>query len=569
MARRVEENRWNQFLRTILPESGTPQEVVTDDNILEQWRKIVPQNRFGEVSATLGRDTFRSEFERALQDGTLEEFLIEQLSKPNPYTGIYVVRSAPEVLTSAADKDVQALHQPTFLHELLTKLSTFEDELQKSGMPSIFIEEYQHKAAAIRQFIQAAISIGTPEFTQYQQSVKAWEKLLNVKDQSSSRELRLPYEEQSLRILQANKESKPVYTSVTQVLEEIWHLSDSEKEAIEFDTLTPESTKLSVAQGKALFRNILNRIGLTDWEVEETSSSAINVTAQAKKIAFPRSRVLTADSAAFVVAHEFIHVIRGANGAKQDCALLESGMEDYLPTEEGLATLSEMIMGQPFGHRRQVLFAARYYAVAQALKVVKDSDSHTFKARHSIQEIYDELVGFQVDPEDAADLVWRIFRGTSLTRQVVNTGVTYSDGTSVMVAETFTKDAVYFIGQMMMFDTVKAVMPVLKEEMAKKIITSSEDFSDRVLARIGRAIALTVTDQNDQIPSQVLSKEMYDEFTKLGRAALLSILQYYLPGKMTLESLSDPESGWQPTIHRENLIEYSRIFQPHTENLRE
>jgi len=526
----------------------------TDAELLKLFKELVPQDKFGEVAVTTALPEFRAKYNAAIQAGDLEAFLSEFLGQDEPLSSIYVARSNPDSLTSPADLRIVNNHQPERLRDLESKLEIMLKAIDESSVSEAVKGLYRQKVAATRQFIATALELGQPGFTREQQSSASWSRLLDMEKTAQTGEVTMPYEDAALTILENNTEAQAVYPNVLEPLDTIWKLSEKEKAAFQYETLNENTLTLTPEQGKKLFEIILERVDLADWVVEWSSSSAIDVNAPAKKISFPQTRELSGDDIAYVIAHELIHVLRGVNGAKQSASILESGMDDYLATEEGLATLSEMIVGQPFGHRRQALFAARYWAVAQALKVEFDPTTQEKRAKYTMQEIFDKLVEFNISVKDATEIVWRISRGTSLKRKVVDVEI---ERETVAVAETFTKDSVYFVGQMMMFNVFKEIMPLLEGENVKGVIKDAGSFSDRVLARIGRAIVKEQVSEQDDTTVQDRA-EVYAFLVKLGREALLGILQYFIPGKMTLEAAYDPE--WLSVLQRDSLTQYRKIF---------
>lgn len=108
-----------------------------------------------------------------------------------------------------------------------------------------------------------------------------------------------------------------------------------------------------------------------------------------------------------LVTHEVdVHMVTRYNGRQQPLTLLEAGLADYDALQEGLATLSEYLIGYLSPQRLQVL-AAR---VVASYRVVHQS---------SFMDIYSELREFHLNAYAAFDITVRALRGGGLTKDAV------------------------------------------------------------------------------------------------------------------------------------------------------
>ena len=170
-------------------------------------------------------------------------------------------------------------------------------------------------------------------------------------------------------------------------------------------------------------RGALLERGLVGWSVMEDTVMASRVLVDG-----PKQVVRVNPSAAFrerdierLVVHEVdVHAVRAANGARQELLCFQSGLPGSLGTEEGLAMVSEEVMGlaAPGVLNRQV-------EVVRAIDRARDL---------GFRELYNELAG-RLGPNLAWGICIRIKRGLARPGQP---GV-------------YAKDSVYLTGRMKVF----------------------------------------------------------------------------------------------------------------------
>lgn len=93
--------------------------------------------------------------------------------------------------------------------------------------------------------------------------------------------------------------------------------------------------------------------GLVDWEVEfkKNTGSVVNVNGEQKHILIRDGASFSEDQLKKLIIHEVgTHVLRAANGRKQDYKIFSSGLPGYLATEEGLAAYNEELAGVSSPH---------------------------------------------------------------------------------------------------------------------------------------------------------------------------------------------------------------------------
>jgi len=255
-----------------------------------------------------------------------------------------------------------------------------------------------------------------------------------------------------------------------------------------------------------------------------------------------------------------MHAVRGANGRQQGSMLFGIGLPGYDEAEEGLATFTELVRGEPFGHPRQVKMAARYLAVARALKT-KNIDGETVPL-YSIQEIHDDLIEMGVSGKDVTDILWRIQRGTTLTHQGIELKVTNDETdttTTLPAAECYVKDAVYFSGQVKVFEQLKKLSPFLAGQQ-KRFTTESQFPTPEFLARVGRAYESHFMDSETRFGNH---RDNYNYLISLGEKVMLGIVNVFATGKAPLEYML-PTSEWsnylRPSSHP-GMIRYESIVR--------
>lgn len=536
-----------------------------DAELLRLWKRFVPQKAFGALDLNLGCREFRRTFRTSLLDHQIQGVSVDQVIRnllaaepTDPYNSIYVALDPTSSSGGDTEQLVYQQFQPEFLDYLEKELQKYETSIEKSQVPELIKKIYRQKVATIRRLINLRLALATPEFTRQQQTSEQWRDLLDLEASAENRQITLPHENLAKRILENNKSAK-IYKNVTEALDAIWNLSNREKKEIGYASIAEDTENLTTEQGIVLFRILLRRANLENWTVRQYPGSAIKINSQAKEVLFPESRTLDSDEVAFIPAHEFVHIISGANGSTQPCSAIESGVEGFAETQEGLAAVAEVIVGQPYGHKRQVLFAARYFAVAQALKTKYDEETGQYSALYSMQDIFDQLISYGISTNDASETVWRISRGTSLTRQVVELDVLDVNGEKIKVAETYTKDVVYFSGLMKIYEYLKQLAPLSPEDRNKKRIGEATDFRPTVLAHIGRRVRESMMGSNLELS---MDREGYFNLVRLGREKIIELLNGLLIGKLTLEMMTDPDSEWLQFLNQDGLIDYQKIFIP-------
>ena len=223
--------------------------------------------------------------------------------------------------------------------------------------------------------------------------------------------------------------------------------------------------------------------------------------------------------------------------------------------------MAEMMMGEPFGHERQVAFAARYLIVAMMLKAKEQNGE--IVPLYSPQDIFDELTHMGVSDEDAASNIWRAVRGTSLSHKGLTLDVSDDNGTKqISAAECNIKDTIYLQGQIDVFNYIKEHLPLLEGQNTKDTL-DAEDFNVQFLNRVG--IARYKDEQgNRPIPYSEL-KSIHSHLRHLGKETLLDILTILTaPGKIRLDFLSE-ESPWNNQLKfrkEDGIVMYDTILRP-------
>lgn len=548
------------------------QEVLQINSLEISYCSCFPSENFGEVSVGAADVRgFVTPFEQALESGYQDkkiakgdEFLVAAAQKG--LDAVYVVKALEDSDLAKQNSKAWKNHQPDFLQACIEKLRDLEQKLDQkfATVTPLFLSAYQESIASQIEFCRNALNMGRSEYTVHQRSHRQWARLIDVGRTAQAGEIVLRLEDTARQALEM-KPKTYLFETVEQAFS-FWQLSESERREITGDEVLLAGS-LTPLQGMRLFDVLRKRIGLTDWSViKNAGSKAINVNSGSRTVDYPETRTLTPDEIVLLPPHELgVHAVSGENGSHQLCPLIRTGLSDYLATQEGLATIAEMIVGEPFGHPRQRLFAARYLATAMALKTVEQDGVR--KPKHSLQEIYNTLRNYQVDAKDASQTIWRMMRGTSLMRKTVD--LPLPNNAFISVAETFVKDTVYFEGFMKLRDFFLQTVPLRDSEIDEKGNASihgkqPEDFSIRLLARIGRAIAMSQAG----LPQETSFGEMrkvYEAYTSTGREALINILQFFLAGKLRFEDMADPKSPWLEVLRRypaEGMVQFRRLFKP-------
>ena len=540
-------------------------EVMSDADLYEEWKKTIPQQGYGMISLTKVRDNFDARYQSTLREGTLDAFLITTVSQESDTIPEVYVVNAPEIEhLSKSEQTICKNHQPDILvggeDSILARLRRFRHSLSEHIIPDAYRDEYNRVLTEEERFVEQALGLGNPDFTQKQKTPEGWTKFIDLERTQETGVIHLPLEDIAREVITRASERNPDDNQTVNEAFTALHLSDEEKERHGLDTIPDTATKLTNEQTISLFSLMLERCNLSSWKIKPDTGSAINISASSETINIPKTRELTASQIPYIPPHEFVHVLSGANGLKQGFQKLATGVADYDATQEGTAIMAEMMMGEPFGHERQVQFAARYLIVAMMLKAEKKDDE--IVPCYSPQEIFDELTKLGVSEDDAAKDVWRAVRGTSLRHQGMTLEVDHDNKTEqVPAAECNIKDVVYFQGQIEVFNFIKNQLPLLEGQNAKDTL-EAVDFNDQFLKRVG--IARYKEDHDNRPIGYTEIKNIHDQLRSLGRKTLLDILNALTtPGKIRLDFLSD-DSSWnnQLRFKGDDIIPFERILQP-------
>lgn len=529
-----------------------------EDPLFNEWKNIIPRSNYGEISITKVPPSFLKGFKEALRYGYVNDFIHDRTE--GGYDGIYI--STTQDLESESDRKIREQHSPEFLDGIVKRLRDFEEQVDSSEIPDSYKEEYKKSISGSLQFTKAARGVSTPDFTVEYNTPNGWSELIDVDASLAQGTVILKYEDEAREVLRRSRErinQSPKDVPVKKALE-FWNLSDTEKEKIGFEEIDDSSEFLSPEQTATLFEIVLDRVGLIErgWNVIlDESAAGVSVAAKTKEVKVPSDRRLKGWDVRNIPGHETVHAVRGENGEKQGLKLLGEGVSDYLKTEEGTGAVAEMVLGEEFGDDRQVKFAARYLAVAMAMKAHEVSGE--IMPQYSIQEIHDNLRENGVNVTDAEDIVWRIFRGTSLKHKGLKLPVMTSDGIKeISSAECYPKDTVYFEGQMEVFNWIKENLPFAEGQERSETVDSL-DFSRQFLIRLGRAVEI-MSDIQVGDNHELVDDERY---LKEGRLMLMDLLRKLCKGKMRIDFLNR-NSGWSNQFVNEGLVDYAKILNPST-----
>lgn len=191
-------------------------------------------------------------------------------------------------------------------------------------------------------------------------------------------------------------------------------------------------------------QEFLYSLGIDDWKVQitESSATAIAVNSKNRIVNIPHTRSMSINKLQTILAHEIgTHVMRYVNGKKSSLQLLASGLSQYLPAEEGLATMC----AQSLSKYKWKSFAGqdKYFAIGLAIGI--DGHPRDFRAVFEIMTIYYFSLSKAKDAsaqQKARERAWntcvRIFRGT----HGQDKGICYL------------KDLVYYQGNRLMWELV-------------------------------------------------------------------------------------------------------------------
>jgi hypothetical protein len=552
--------------------------------ITRLWEESHPSDNFGMLEAISVTTAFRVQYMLELRLGYeeagrgVDAFVAQTIQEQGKVP--YIIHEAADSLDSK-QLPVHTFHQSEALGETLVKLGDLYRFVENAAVPAAVKEAYLEKCEQWILFCKTALVVSTPEFT-VQQNKTRLEALIDFKKTAARDEVTLKYEDDAFNVLviakNKRKKQEQAATSPTEASEPVrskllprgitfWKFTDEELQpALSLEKL--QTLKEVGAEDIAhLFKVLFIRVGLEgEWQVEISPTAvAITINGEAKKVKVPASDTFSIDEIGYLLAHEFVHILRGENGSRQIIKLLQGGTEGYEISDEGLALLAELLAGEPFGHDRQVKMAARYYAIALSLKTKTVDDTEV--AAYSAQEIYNIIREYGVHHKDASDIVWRINRGTSCTRQTTTAQLaTPTELVSVALAETFFKDTIYFEGQMALFNFFKDLLPVHEEDRTNEKYQNIRDFNRSLLLRVGRALLGKGIDINQTQASQE-NIEQTNLYTRamiamaVGRDAILELMDYFMVGKIPFEKLAAEDSPWHQAIQRDNLITYRNLLQ--------
>lgn len=528
-----------------------------EDPIFSEWEKTIPRDNYGEVEVTKAIPAFEKGFKDALGAGTLDQYLANTLTPD--LDGVFTVTTTN--LTTQAEREIKANHSPESLDVIEGRLHGLLESVAAADMPEAYKEEYSRSIRNKHlQFIKAARGIGKEEFTMCYKSPEQWNEFIDIERSQTEGTVVLRYEDHALEALRLARERRDQTRQDIPVKKalEFWNLSDREKEKIGFDEIGEDELELDNTRSVALFEIALDRMGLIEkgWKVVvRENASAVSSETLPREFRVPSTRKLKGWDVRNTPIHEPYHAVRGENGRVQGFQLLqEESVDDYLKTEEGAAAVAELVFGQKFGDDRQVVFAGRYLAVALALK--SRMEEGKIVPQYSMQEIYDKLIEEGMTVTDAKNTVWRTFRGTSMQHKGLLIPVQTDEGMEVVpAAECFVKDAVYFEGQMEVFNWIKENMLVV-EGQRRAIVDESLDFSDKLLARIGRASEVKGLDITVDP-----NAGRYEQLVQKGRMVLISLLDRLGRGKMRLDFLN-PGSPWHDLLTSKDTISFAKILEP-------
>ena len=516
------------------------------------------------ISLTKVVDNFDKKYQSALKNHTATNLTENTFSSPEE-ASIYIVNTTTPDNLTPSEREIFDNHQPLTLaggeESIASRLEGFRHLLSQHVIPDAYQDEYDRVITEQERFIEQALGLGTPEFTIKQKTPEGWAKFIDRERTIQTGIIHLPLEDIARDIIvRASEQRNDAHRTVHEAFAQL-NIAEEEKKAFGLDVIPGDAVKLTNEQTTSLFSLMLNRCDLSSWKIAPDSGSAINVSAGSKTIKIPKSRELTASQIPYIPPHELVHVISGENGLKQGFQKLATGVADYESTQEGIAVMAEMMMGEPFGHERQVAFAARYLIVAMMLKAKEQNGE--IVPLYSPQDIFDELTHMGVSDEDAASNIWRAVRGTSLSHKGLTLDVSDDNGTKqIPAAECNIKDTIYLQGQIDVFNYIKEHLPLLEGQNAKDTL-DAEDFNVQFLNRVG--IARYKDEQgNRPIPYSEL-KSIHSHLRHLGKETLLDILTILTaPGKIRLDFLSE-ESPWNNQLKfrkEDGIVMYDTILRP-------
>lgn len=179
-----------------------------------------------------------------------------------------------------------------------------------------------------------------------------------------------------------------------------------------------QSTHRDAEKTATIFREVLSKYGLHDWDVTVREKLVADCTVGGNSLYIRAGATFSPSHINALIAHEIeTHILTAENGEHQPVALLRRGCAGYLDTQEGLAVWNQNRALSPY-HEKRFWAARSVLAVAYALE-------HSFA---DTRRYLEESLGYE--PQKAMSKTIDVKRGLSQTRE----------------PGAFTKGIVYFRG---------------------------------------------------------------------------------------------------------------------------
>jgi hypothetical protein len=513
---------------------------VSDKVFYEKLNNLLPKNLYGVVAGTQPRKDWFSEFSRNLQEGSVDSFLQSSLVED-----VYIVRAdmQSQVTMKEEQQHIWQNHSLENMQKIKTKIVDFmrtilqQDSFLK--LPVVVQKAYRHSTESELRFVETLRQIGQRGFTETQRTPAEWGNFVG-----NQNEEHLPYYAQALAVLQGDEFDEFAPKNVGEALAP-FHFTQEQLAII--PDLDEGEKSLTAEQGKVLFELLLWRLGLTDlgqdsWQVIWTDNNTISVNAKARVWKIPRTRVLTAPELRFVIVHELTHVLRAYNGSlQQGCLLVQTGLCGYIETEEGLAILAEMITGLSYSGARLRKQAARYLAIDMGLQVTSKNGKKI--PRYSLQDIYIVMRHkYGVSKVDALDIIWRMLRGTTLKRELVEIQCKDSNGNTWQrtIPEINVKDGVYFLEIEKLFDWFRRVIPYHSD--LTPILMREKDFSSTYFEVVSQIVEIY-----SKAYPKLTNRMKFVKEVNVGEQVVMRIFTFFLQGKLSFEDIIS--GNWADILH--------------------
>ncbi|MBD3279383.1 MAG: DUF1704 domain-containing protein, partial [Candidatus Pacebacteria bacterium] len=404
----------------------------------QELNRLTPDKNYGLISGAARLPDFLQDLTKALEAGNADDYL-----RGKPLNEIYVLHAETDQLTDS-QQEKKANHQKNKLAEIINQAKQILERLKEVDLPQLLKQEYEKKINKIIDAAETLKHVGRSEFTR-EMILRSYPQVL---DFSNQKQLATRYAQQAKEELEIAREGgAPIWFSNLGELLDKFRFKPDELTAVELHNIDHTLTELNFFQAKKLIQAWLNRSPqFKDWQIIGVDSSSASVRAKSKEVKLPKNTTFSIDRLGVLLAHEGFHVLRAGNGELQRFIFARLGCAEYLADEEGGASFMELLLGEPRGHQRQLVLAARNYAIHLAMQT--ETDEHgQLHAQYSIQQIYNTLCQYGLDKIDpnmnvAAWIVERIFRGTSYQRELVTINV--PGRKSYQVPEVVHKDAVYY-----------------------------------------------------------------------------------------------------------------------------